>query len=75
MLTKLHQKIVLEGDFAGAEQVLVQAANEGLFEDYISDCTYEPQWRRIMPGPNDASPRMRGGHQMCIGNILPFIGN
>ena len=67
LLTKLHQHLVLEGDFEQAEQLLIDAAQQNFFNDYISDCPYRPIWHKISSSePESPSPSMRGGHQMCI---------
>ncbi len=71
LLTNLHQKIVIDGDFDSAEKVINQAVSENLFDEYISELPYKPKWNRIVPtpGPNGVvplTPSMRGGHQMCI---------
>ncbi|KAG0199227.1 hypothetical protein BGX28_007454 [Mortierella sp. GBA30] len=82
LLTKLHQELVLRGNFKRAEELMAEAAERGLFDEYIRTYDYKPIWRRL--GPNTArqsvhhhhyshqasheeeSPRRRGGHQMCI---------
>ncbi|RKO92671.1 Muskelin N-terminus-domain-containing protein, partial [Blyttiomyces helicus] len=87
LLTDLHRTLVLEGDFAMAEDLITEAAERNLFQDYISECTYRPVWKRILPSdsvelnPEPAeseTPCMRGGHQMCIdstaGKIYLFGG-
>eukprot|EP00842_Homolaphlyctis_polyrhiza_P000688 jgi/Hompol1/161/HPOL_002138-RA len=67
LLTDLHRHLVVNGDFNGAEQLLIRAASHRLFDDYISGCTYKPLWKKIQPQDADApTPGMRGGHQMCI---------
>nr|KAJ3410527.1 Muskelin 1, intracellular mediator containing kelch motif [Polyrhizophydium stewartii] len=79
LLTDLHRHLVFNGDFDGAEELLIRAAARNLFEDYISCYPYKPIWRRILPSDPDAqTPGMRGGHQMCIdpdtGTIYLFGG-
>ncbi|KAK7066618.1 Muskelin 1, intracellular mediator containing kelch motif [Halocaridina rubra] len=70
-LTKLHDLLVRQGDFDGCEQLISEAAHDGLFQQYISQQEYKPQWTPIIPTPMISSgshqrPGMRGGHQMCI---------
>ncbi|XP_039276619.1 muskelin [Nilaparvata lugens] len=64
MLTELHKILVEESDFNGAEQLVCQSVNSGLFSAYISKQEYRAIWRPLQStGPQ---PGMRGGHQMCI---------
>jgi hypothetical protein len=66
-LTQLHRSLVLEGDYVAAEATMNEAANRGLFFDYINDASYKPVWRKIYDtDANGETPSMRGGHQMCI---------
>eukprot|EP01135_Chromosphaera_perkinsii_P004865 Nk52_evm11s301 gene=Nk52_evmTU11s301 len=83
ILTDLHTKLVLSGDFEACEDIMKSAAGDSLFDDYISDCTYTPVWTRITPVNLDGQasseyPGMRGGHQMCMeaseGKLFLFGG-
>nr|XP_053629064.1 muskelin-like isoform X1 [Cherax quadricarinatus]XP_053629065.1 muskelin-like isoform X1 [Cherax quadricarinatus] len=70
-LTQLHKLLVENGDFDACEELISQAAQEGLFQQYISQQEYKPQWTPIIPSPGGSAssrqrPGMRGGHQMCI---------
>lgn len=71
ILTELHSMLVKHGDFEKSEDLLWQAAEEGLFDQYICDQDYTPKWTPIEPLPNGENPStyqpgMRGGHQMCL---------
>ncbi|XP_062574316.1 muskelin-like isoform X1 [Saccostrea cucullata] len=71
ILTELHSMLVKHGDFEKSEDLLWQAAEEGLFDQYICDQDYKPKWTPIEPiptgeNPNAYQPGMRGGHQMCL---------
>lgn len=67
LLTELHRKLVIEGNFDAVEATIAEAAQNGYFDDYISSCEYTPAWRRIESTSRDGdTPGMRGGHQMCI---------
>ncbi|KAJ3154115.1 Muskelin 1, intracellular mediator containing kelch motif [Geranomyces michiganensis] len=79
LLTELHSHLVIRGDFATAEDLISRAADRNLFQDYISECSYKPVWKKISPrGPDEESPCMRGGHQMAIdtesGKVYLFGG-
>ncbi|KAF9961135.1 hypothetical protein BGZ70_008355 [Mortierella alpina] len=89
LLTKLHQELVLRGNFKRAEELMVEAAERGLFDEYIRAYDYKPNWKRL--GPNaphqgmhhhhhshqsvhmEKSPRHRGGHQMCIDTKRGYV--
>ncbi|KAG0021912.1 Muskelin 1, intracellular mediator containing kelch motif [Entomortierella chlamydospora] len=81
LLTKLHHELVIKGNFKRAEELMMEAAERGLFNDYIRSYDYKPIWKRLSPSSNrqdvhhhhhshqgqlEDSPRHRGGHQMCI---------
>nr|XP_011722126.1 muskelin isoform X3 [Macaca nemestrina]XP_014990391.1 muskelin isoform X4 [Macaca mulatta] len=71
MLTDIHDKLVLKGDFDACEELIEKAVNDGLFNQYISQQEYKPRWSQIIPKSTkgdgeDNRPGMRGGHQMVI---------
>uniref|UniRef100_A0A3Q4HW80 Muskelin 1, intracellular mediator containing kelch motifs n=1 Tax=Neolamprologus brichardi TaxID=32507 RepID=A0A3Q4HW80_NEOBR len=71
MLTHLHDRLVLQGDFDACEELIDKAVRDGLFNQYISQQEYKPRWSQIIPKCNkgdgdDNRPGMRGGHQMVI---------
>eukprot|EP00128_Syssomonas_multiformis_P002301 Colp12_sorted_trinity150504_noHs@9762 len=82
VLTELHKKLVVEGDFEACEEIIMLAAAQGLFEDYIASRPYTPEWTLIQPVNKDGQPQadvpgMRGGHQMCIdseGGMVYLLG-
>jgi hypothetical protein len=57
---------VLNGNFDQAEGIMINASNNGLFDDYIRSLPYKPLWQRINSQDECLTPCMRGGHQMCI---------
>ncbi|KAJ3006031.1 UNVERIFIED_CONTAM: Muskelin 1, intracellular mediator containing kelch motif, partial [Siphonaria sp. JEL0065] len=68
---------VINGDFAAAEDIIQQGYNRNLFAEYVHECTYKPEWRRIVNDADSESPCMRGGHQMCIdsdGGLIYIFG-
>ncbi|KAK3101684.1 hypothetical protein FSP39_005447 [Pinctada imbricata] len=72
ILTELHDLLVKQGNFSDSETLVTRAAEEGLFDQYINDQDYKPQWTPIEPvtragdSISDNRPGMRGGHQMCL---------
>ncbi|KAI8803988.1 Muskelin N-terminus-domain-containing protein [Cladochytrium replicatum] len=77
LLTQLHKQLVMEGGFATAEKLIEEAAERNVFAEYISECPYQPAWKKVVTEP-DESPTMRGGHHMEIdvetGRIYMFGG-
>lgn len=81
LLTNLHQELVIDGNFKRAEELMMEAAEQGFFDDYIQSFNYKPIWKRLHSNehrqgplhhhhshhtPLEEGPRHRGGHQMCI---------
>ncbi|KAI7884593.1 hypothetical protein K492DRAFT_142763 [Lichtheimia hyalospora FSU 10163] len=66
-LSDLHKYLVLESDFDAAERVLEEAHACNVFNEYINNAEYKPEWKRIWSTTEDGdAPCGRGGHQMCI---------
>ena len=81
LLTNLHQELVVNGSFKRAEEMMIEAADRGLFDTYIQSFHYKPLWRRLRSNSHrqglhhhhhshqmhvEEYPKHRGGHQMCI---------
>ncbi|KAF9187936.1 Muskelin 1, intracellular mediator containing kelch motif [Haplosporangium sp. Z 767] len=68
LLTKLHRELVIRGNFKRAEELMGEAAERGLFDEYIRNYDYKPIWKRLESNQRrqESGPRHRGGHQMCI---------
>jgi hypothetical protein len=48
ILTRLHQTLVLDGDFDAAESIIEEADNQhGVFQPYVQDARYLSTWQRI----------------------------
>ncbi|CAB1345889.1 unnamed protein product, partial [Coregonus sp. 'balchen'] len=52
MLTHLHDRLVLRGDFDACEELIDKAVKDGLFNQYISQQEYKPRWSQIIPKSN-----------------------
>ena len=74
----------MNGDFEKTEKLIQNAAERGLFQEYISSCAYKPFWTKLEPKnfggksilvTKGEKPSMRGGHQMCmdVTNQLIYI--
>ncbi|KAI7898194.1 Muskelin N-terminus-domain-containing protein [Cokeromyces recurvatus] len=67
LLSTLHQKLVIEGEFEIVEQIIKDANQQGVFQSYVDEAKYIPNWRRIYASNNDGNaPCARGGHQICL---------
>jgi len=47
-LTQLHDSLVVEGNYQAAEQLIDDAIQDGLFEDYINSQQPIPQWTALI---------------------------
>lgn len=67
LVTKLHESLVLKGDWKRAEQLLQSMADADLFDEYIRTCHPQAVWTRLMGTNEDGDiPSPRGGHAMCL---------
>ncbi|ORZ16107.1 Muskelin N-terminus-domain-containing protein, partial [Lobosporangium transversale] len=81
LLTKVYHELVIKGNFKRVEELMMEAAQLGLFDAYIQSYDYKPIWKRLNSNSHrqglhhhhhfyhpytEESPRHRGGHQMCI---------
>ena len=71
LLTRLHNLLVVNGDFLESERLLEQASHDGLFNNYLRRQLYIPKWTPL--SPRSVRPGMRGGHQMCIDPLAETI--
>jgi len=54
-LTKLHEAIVVQGDYELTENLIESAIQEGLFEEYINSQHPSPQWTALISPDEDSS--------------------
>lgn len=78
-VTSLHEAVVLQGNWARAEQLIRDASDAGLFDAYRHACQPHARWARVQGMDADGDvPCRRGGHAMCIdeenGRIYLFGG-
>ena len=67
LVTRLHDSIVSEGNWAEAERVLQLAAGAGLLDTFSREAPAQATWTRLCGTNADGdTPRQRGGHAMCI---------
>jgi hypothetical protein len=48
LIGKLHQAIVIQGDFEAAEQLILNADTQNVFKSYVQDAKYFPTWQKIL---------------------------
>ena len=66
-VTQLYDNLVLGGNWDHAEELIRQAGEEHLLDEYIHESPPTPSWRRILDTNDDGDiPSVRGGHQLCL---------
>lgn len=74
LVTKLHESIVLQGDWQKAEQLIPAIYEAGLFDSYLQAAQPHASWKRLYGTDADGDvPSPRGGHSMCIDPINDMI--
>lgn len=72
LLTELHRRLVIEGDFEGCEDLMEKAMKDKFCSHYINHQEYKAKWinmSRYTTPQADGVPGMRGGHQMCMDDL------
>ena len=73
-ITALHTALVLQGDFAAAEELLSDLASASLFSKSLLASQPHASWGRILAVDADGdTPSARGGHAMCIDPVNSAI--
>ncbi|KAF2367043.1 Muskelin N-terminal [Trinorchestia longiramus] len=68
VLTRLYQACTQHDGTQLIETLISRALQSGLFNEYLSGQPLVPVWRQLLPPPGaapNATPGMRGGHQLC----------
>ncbi|KAF5357318.1 hypothetical protein D9758_005835 [Tetrapyrgos nigripes] len=74
LVSKLHQCIVLQGDWDQAIDLLNDISDAGLFDSYLHLCQPYAVWKQIHDTDDDGDiPPLRGGHAMCIDHVNGLI--
>ena len=74
LITKLHESIVLQGDWIRSEQLLEEISSAGLFDSYLQSRQPYAEWTHLSGTDADGDvPPARGGHAMCIDPINEMI--
>lgn len=56
LIGKLHQAVVLQGDFEAAEQIILNADSQQIFKPYVQEAKYLASWQKINAS-NDGKDR------------------
>jgi len=47
LIEKLHQSVVVDGDFEAAENIIVDADEKHIFRSYVENAKYLPTWQKL----------------------------
>ncbi|KAJ1918588.1 hypothetical protein H4219_002525 [Mycoemilia scoparia] len=67
-VANLFKAFVLDNNIDATERLLSSAEQSGYFDRYAKSLVHKSIWRRLY-SLNGATPRGRGGHQMCIDDV------
>ncbi|KAG5643379.1 hypothetical protein DXG03_000993 [Asterophora parasitica] len=74
LITKLHEAIVLRGNWQEAEHLISFISKTDLFDSYLHGTPPYASWKRLHgTDANGDTPSPRGGHAMCINPINDLI--
>ncbi|KAG5639026.1 hypothetical protein H0H81_007639 [Sphagnurus paluster] len=78
LLTKLHEAVVLQGNWAEAEHLVSFISKTEMFDTYLHGKQPHAVWKRLRGTDADGDiPLPRGGHAMCIdpqSNLIYLFG-
>ncbi|KAG9508874.1 Muskelin [Fragariocoptes setiger] len=73
ILTRLNRYLVQEGDFEMAEQLIDEAAQNGLFADYIRKQPFIPEWSHLSSEQYCQKSMPRHSQQLCLDPTTQLI--
>lgn len=74
LVTELHESVVLQGNWASAEQIVQHISQTDLFDEYRHSKQARSLWRRLSgKDANGDVPSPRGGHAMCVDPVGGMI--
>ncbi|THU94177.1 hypothetical protein K435DRAFT_966971 [Dendrothele bispora CBS 962.96] len=74
LVSKLHENIVLQGNWEQAMDLLNSISSASLFDSYLHRCQPYAVWKRIHDtNTNGDVPPLRAGHAMCIDHVNGLI--
>ncbi|KAJ6594243.1 Muskelin N-terminus-domain-containing protein [Mycena capillaripes] len=74
LVTELHDSVVLQGNWAKAEQNIQRMSQIDLFDAYRNSRQCHSVWRRLSgKDANGDVPCPRGGHAMCVDSVSGTI--
>ncbi|KAF8070082.1 Muskelin N-terminus-domain-containing protein [Lyophyllum atratum] len=74
LITKLHESVVLQGNWQRAEQLVSIISKAGLCDSYLHGTQPYAVWKQLRgTDPDGDVPSPRGGHAMCIDPVNDMI--
>ncbi|KAJ7723519.1 Muskelin N-terminus-domain-containing protein [Mycena metata] len=74
LVTELHESVVLQGNWAKAEQNIQRMSHTDLFDEYRYSKQCHSVWKRLSGQDADGDvPSPRGGHAMCVDSVAGVI--
>ncbi|KAF7305989.1 Muskelin-N domain-containing protein [Mycena chlorophos] len=74
LVTALHESVVLQGDWAKAEEILARIATTDLFDEFRNSNQCRAVWKQLVgTDMNGDRPSERGGHAMCLDPVQDTI--
>lgn len=74
LLTKLHNTLVIDGDFKCSEQLMSDFSKNGFMDQYISNQKYNAKWSPLLESMSlGDKPGKRGGHQLVMDSEKQII--
>lgn len=71
LITRLHQALVLEGNFDEAESIIDEGNSQHVFQSYAEDAKYLPIWQRIYATNDGKKKKKKNGMTMkCLFFLL-----
>lgn len=73
ILSRLNQSLVMNADFEAAERIIDEAAQRGLFREYIKNQEFKTRWNQVSITSKSIHPCSREGHQICFDHIRQVL--
>lgn len=47
LVGKLHESLVIQGDFDQAEKIIIDANEKNIFHSFVKNAMYSPDWQKL----------------------------
>lgn len=47
LIERLHQSVVVDGDFEAAGEIVLEADEKNIFRSYVENARYLPTWQKL----------------------------